>query len=166
MVQGVGFRPFVYRLARANTLAGWVLNGEEGVEIFLEGAEKGLLAFVEDLKTQPPPASSITEIEVRRADPLGLNEFTIRESHRRDRPTVRISPDLPVCEQCLRELSISRTVVTGIPTSIAQIVDHATQSFCLCLTTGLTPRCSGGPWTTTAHPNIAIPATGVFMHSR
>ncbi|MGB9286239.1 MAG: carbamoyltransferase HypF, partial [Candidatus Sulfotelmatobacter sp.] len=104
VVQGVGFRPFVYRLARANTLAGWVLNGEEGVEIFLEGAEKGLLAFVEDLKTQPPPASSITEIEVRRADPLGLNEFTIRESHRRDRPTVRISPDLPVCEQCLREL--------------------------------------------------------------
>ncbi len=104
VVQGVGFRPFVYRLARANTLAGWVLNGEEGVEIFLEGAEKGLLAFVEDLKTQPPPASSITEIEVRRADPLGLIEFTIRESHRRERPTVRISPDLPVCDECLREL--------------------------------------------------------------
>ncbi len=104
VVQGVGFRPFVYRLARANTLAGWVLNGEEGVEIFLEGAEKGLLAFVQDLKTQPPPASSITEIEVRRADPLGLIEFTIRESHRRDRPTVRISPDLPVCDECLQEL--------------------------------------------------------------
>ncbi len=104
VVQGVGFRPFVYRLARANTLAGWVLNGEEGVEIFLEGAEEGLLAFVRHLKTQPPPASSITEIEVRRADPLGLNEFTIRESHRRERPTVRISPDLPVCDECLREL--------------------------------------------------------------
>ena len=40
-VQGVGFRPFVYRLARANTLFGWVLNGEEGVEIFLEGSEGG-----------------------------------------------------------------------------------------------------------------------------
>ncbi len=104
VVQGVGFRPFVYRLARANTLAGWVLNGEEGVEIFLEGAEEGLLAFVRHLKTQPPPASSITEIEVRRADPLGLHEFTIRESHRRERPTVRISPDLPVCDECLREL--------------------------------------------------------------
>jgi hydrogenase maturation protein HypF len=104
VVQGVGFRPFVYRLARANTLAGWVLNGEEGVEIFLEGAEKGLLAFVQDLKTQPPPASSITEIEVHSASPLGLNEFTIRESHRRDRPTVRISPDLPVCDACVNEL--------------------------------------------------------------
>ena len=40
VVQGVGFRPFVYRLARANTLAGWVLNGEEGVEIFVEGADE------------------------------------------------------------------------------------------------------------------------------
>jgi len=104
VVQGVGFRPFVYRLARANTLAGWVLNGEEGVEIFLEGAEKGLLAFVQDLKTQPPPASSITEIEVHSAAPLGLNEFTIRESHRRERPTVRISPDLPICDACVNEL--------------------------------------------------------------
>jgi hydrogenase maturation protein HypF len=104
VVQGVGFRPFVYRLARANTLAGWVLNGEGGVEIFLEGAEKGLLGFVRDLKSQPPPASSITEIEVHRAEPVGLNEFTIRESHRRDRPTVRITPDLPVCDACLKEL--------------------------------------------------------------
>jgi hydrogenase maturation protein HypF len=104
VVQGVGFRPFVYRLARANTLAGWVLNGEEGIEIFLEGAEKGLLAFVRDLKTQSPPASSIAEIEVRRAAPLGLLEFTIRESRHRERPTVRISPDLPVCAACLKEL--------------------------------------------------------------
>lgn len=104
VVQGVGFRPFVYRLAQANTLAGWVLNGAEGVEIFLEGAETGLRAFVRDLKTQPPQASSITEIEVHRADPLGLDEFTIRESQNGHQPTVRISPDLPVCEECLGEL--------------------------------------------------------------
>ncbi|MGB8987053.1 MAG: carbamoyltransferase HypF [Candidatus Sulfotelmatobacter sp.] len=104
VVQGVGFRPFVYRLARANTLAGWVLNGEQGVEIFLEGAEKSLLAFVQNLKSEPPPASNITEIEIHRADPIGLNEFTIRESHRRDRLTVRITPDLPVCDACLKEL--------------------------------------------------------------
>jgi hydrogenase maturation protein HypF len=48
VVQGVGFRPFVYRLASANTLNGWVLNAEEGVEIHLEGAETGLEAFVRD----------------------------------------------------------------------------------------------------------------------
>jgi hydrogenase maturation protein HypF len=104
VVQGVGFRPYVYRLARANMLAGWVLNGERGVEIFLEGAELGLQAFVHDLKTQPPPAASIAEIEVRDAVPVGLNEFTIRDSQRLDRPTVRISPDLPVCHDCLEEL--------------------------------------------------------------
>jgi hydrogenase maturation protein HypF len=68
VVQGVGFRPFVYRLARANTLNGWVLNAEEGVEIHLEGAETGLEAFVRDLKAQPErihhphePASGTTD---------------------------------------------------------------------------------------------------------
>lgn len=104
VVQGVGFRPFVYRLARANTLGGWVLNGEEGVEIYLEGAEQGLQAFVQEMKMQPPPAASIAEMEVHPVVPLGVNEFTIRESQRRERPTVRISPDLPVCEACLDEL--------------------------------------------------------------
>jgi hydrogenase maturation factor HypF (carbamoyltransferase family) len=104
VVQGVGFRPFVYRLARANTLAGWVLNGEEGVEIYLEGAEPGLQAFVQDLKAQPPPAASIAQIEVHRAAAPGLHEFTIRESQRRERPTVCIAPDLPVCDACLKEL--------------------------------------------------------------
>ena len=104
VVQGVGFRPFVYRLARENSLAGWVINGEEGVEIFLEGDELGLQSFLRDLKTQPPPSSSVTEIELEPAQPSGLLDFRIRDSRRRDRPTVRISPDLPVCEACLREL--------------------------------------------------------------
>lgn len=103
VVQGVGFRPFVYRLARANTLAGWVLNGEEGVEIHIEGAEPGLQAFVKDLKTDSP-AADIAAIEIHRAAPIGLSEFTIRASQCRERPTVRISPDLPVCDDCLKEL--------------------------------------------------------------
>ena len=104
VVQGVGLRPFVYRLARANTLSGWVLNAEEGVEIHLEGAEQGLEAFVRGLRTEPPPAASIVEIEVEPAQPEGLREFTIRESPQRRHPTVRISPDLPVCNDCLQEL--------------------------------------------------------------
>ena len=104
VVQGVGFRPFVYRLARANRLNGWVLNAEEGVELHLEGAETGLEAFVRGLKTQPPPAASIAEIEIQPAEPLGLRQFTIRSSQHRVHPTVRISPDLPVCDQCLQEL--------------------------------------------------------------
>jgi hydrogenase maturation protein HypF len=115
VVQGVGFRPFVYRLARANTLGGWVLNGEDGVEIYLEGAEQGLQAFLREMKTLPPPAASIAEMEVHAVAPLGVNEFTIRESQRRERPTVRISPDLPVCDACLEELFDPRNPRYGYP---------------------------------------------------
>lgn len=104
VVQGVGFRPFVYRLAQANTLAGWVLNGEQGVEIHLEGSEEHLDHFIQDLRSNPPQAARIADIQVLDTQPQGFHDFTIRESQRLDRPTVRISPDLPVCEQCISEL--------------------------------------------------------------
>src|SRR5271157_89029 len=104
VVQGVGFRPFVYRLARANTLTGWVLNGEEGVEIHLEGAEPSLDAFVRDLTVRAPAAASIAEVVVKPVEAVGLHDFTIRSSEHRERPTVRISPDLAVCDECLEEL--------------------------------------------------------------
>ncbi len=104
VVQGVGFRPFVFRLARANALAGWVFNGGEGAEIFLEGADDRLEAFVRDLTSAAPAAARITEIEVTACAPRGIRDFTIRESRREDRLTTRMSPDLPVCDDCLREL--------------------------------------------------------------
>ena len=104
VVQGVGFRPFVFRLAHANTLAGWVSNGDEGVEIFLEGSETGLENFVHELQAAPPDAANISEIEICASDPIGVNDFQIRESRREQRPTTRISPDLPVCADCLHEL--------------------------------------------------------------
>ena len=104
VVQGVGFRPFVYRLARAHGLSGWVINAEAGVEIHAEGTQAELQAFVHELETKPPPAAQITSLDVQVEEHQGLSEFTIRESLRRDRPTVRISPDLPVCEACLTEL--------------------------------------------------------------
>ncbi len=115
VVQGVGFRPFVYRLARANTLTGWVLNGEEGVEIHLEGTEPSLDAFLRELKVQAPPAASIAEIEVEPADPVGMQEFTIRSSERREHPTVRISPDLAVCDACVEELFDPANLRYGYP---------------------------------------------------
>ena len=104
VVQGVGFRPFVYRLARQHGIAGWVLNGEEGVAIHAEGDDDALLAFLDRLRIDAPPAAVIAEIDVHEAAPDGFTDFTICESERRDRPTVRISPDLPVCNACLREL--------------------------------------------------------------
>ncbi|HEY8715782.1 MAG TPA: carbamoyltransferase HypF, partial [Candidatus Acidoferrum sp.] len=108
VVQGVGFRPFVYRLARANGLTGWVLNAEEGVEIHLEGEEQPLQVFLEELKTQPPPAASIVTVRVVPAESAGYTEFKILASTRDGKPTVRVSPDLPVCEECLAELFDSR----------------------------------------------------------
>jgi hydrogenase maturation protein HypF len=104
VVQGVGFRPFVYRLAHSWGLAGWVLNGETGVEIHVEGASQALQGFLESLRTQPPPAARIAALDAEPALPQGFPEFVIRESRRQEHPTVRIAPDLPVCPSCLEEL--------------------------------------------------------------
>jgi hydrogenase maturation protein HypF len=103
-VQGVGFRPFVFRLALANALKGWVLNGEDGVQIHVEGSEAALDAFVRELNEQAPPAAVIAGIEVTAAALAPFNTFDIRESRRIGPPTVRIAPDLPVCRECLTEL--------------------------------------------------------------
>jgi len=105
VVQGVGFRPFVYRIASELKLAGWVLNGEEGVAIHLEGDEERVQQFIRRLKSEAPPASRIVTVEVETVAAAGFQKFTIKESERKDRPTVRISPDLPVCDECLEELA-------------------------------------------------------------
>jgi len=104
VVQGVGFRPFVFRLARANMLSGWVLNGEEGVEIHVEGDESDVGAFVKALKVHPPPAAQIAEVDIQNATLVGSKDFVIRETQRSGALSVRISPDLPVCHACLAEL--------------------------------------------------------------
>jgi hydrogenase maturation protein HypF len=115
VVQGVGFRPFVYRLARANTLAGWVLNAGEGVEIHLEGAEERVNAFLRALETEAPAAAEIVAIDVESRAVTGLQDFTIRDSRKRDRLSARISPDLAVCERCLAELFDSADPRFGYP---------------------------------------------------
>jgi hydrogenase maturation protein HypF len=115
VVQGVGFRPFVFRLAQANSLAGWVLNEEGGVDIHLEGAEADLDAFLDALSSKPPAAAQITAIDIEPSQPAGLREFTIRKTRRNGQPTVRISPDLPVCDECLAELRDASDPRYGYP---------------------------------------------------
>jgi hydrogenase maturation protein HypF len=104
VVQGVGFRPFVYRLAREHGLHGWVLNAESGVEIHVEGAPSALPGFLGAIESQAPAASRIASFDIVPTLVSGFDDFTIRESERTSRPTVRISPDLPVCPDCLREM--------------------------------------------------------------
>jgi hydrogenase maturation protein HypF len=103
-VQGVGFRPFTYRLAQRFALGGWVLNAEAGVEIHVEGAADALAAFERALAAEAPRAAQILAIESTAATPGGHAGFAIRETQARGVPTVRIAPDLAVCEACLREL--------------------------------------------------------------
>ncbi len=140
VVQGVGFRPFVYRLAQEHDLAGWVLNGEEGVAIYAEGREEKLAAFIEAIRTQAPPAAVVSDVEVQPAEPSGLTGFIIRESARRERPTARISPDLPVCDQCLQELSDPANPRCRYPYINCTNCGHATPSLLLFPMTGPTPR--------------------------
>jgi hydrogenase maturation protein HypF len=104
VVQGVGFRPFIYRLAQANGLKGWVVNAEGGVEIHLEGEDQPLQSFLEEMKARSPQAAVVAEVIVESAPASGFSDFTIRESIGKQHPTARISPDLPVCDNCLKEL--------------------------------------------------------------
>lgn len=104
VVQGVGFRPFVYRLARQHNLCGWVLNHENGAAIHVEGCQSCLQAFIAALKAEGPTAAQISSVEIRQTEPAGFAEFVIRDSERSGSPSTRISPDLPVCDDCLAEL--------------------------------------------------------------
>lgn len=104
IVQGVGFRPFVYRLAHAHGLCGWVRNGESGVDIYVEGEPPSVESFEAAIAAEAPAAAHITSQTSDPAPPQGLSDFVIRDSERRDRPTTALSPDLPTCAACLREL--------------------------------------------------------------
>jgi len=104
VVQGVGFRPFVYRLAREHGLAGWVLNHSGGVEIQVEGAAALLAAFARDLREQAPPRARIEGVEVAELPAAGYTTFDIRPSVSEEGRYQLISPDIATCPDCLREL--------------------------------------------------------------
>ncbi len=105
VVQGVGFRPFVFRLAQALGLSGWVRNDLEGVLIEVSATPEVLSAFVQALREQAPPAAQVERIEVVERRPGGLPPgFAILESEASGPITALISPDLTLCPDCLREL--------------------------------------------------------------
>jgi len=105
VVQGVGFRPFVYRLARRHALAGWVLNGESGVVVHVEGALDALDAFARAVVDEAPAAATVASVHTTTGVREGFDDFVIRPSDpAADRLTARIAPDMTVCDACLREL--------------------------------------------------------------
>ncbi|MCD6309621.1 MAG: carbamoyltransferase HypF [Candidatus Eremiobacteraeota bacterium] len=104
IVQGVGFRPFVYGLARRLGLTGYVLNNSNGVEIVLEGPKDRILDFEKQLLSSPPPRARIIQSEKKWEEPVGISEFTIKESCDLDTTYALISPDIATCPDCLKEL--------------------------------------------------------------
>lgn len=104
VVQGVGFRPFVYRIAHELGIAGSVQNGAEGVEIVAEGSASELDRLIARLRAEAPPAASIARVDVTDVPVSGARAFAIVESATHERPTVRMAPDLAVCAACLKEL--------------------------------------------------------------
>jgi len=104
IVQGVGFRPYVYRLAIERNLAGSVANSSAGVTIEIEGPVEAVEEFVTRLPLAAPPLSHITRVWVREVPCNGDHEFRILASKRGEPVRTLISPDIAICEDCLREL--------------------------------------------------------------
>ena len=104
IVQGVGFRPFIYQLAKRCRLNGWVRNQSDGVEIEVAGPAVSVETFIRSISSEPPPLARITSVESADLSYRELVGFTIAESRPVESRTTLISPDVCTCSDCLREL--------------------------------------------------------------
>ena len=166
LVQGVGFRPFVYRLAATHALAGWVRNTTGSVEIVVEGPERRLAAFVSALRQEAPPLASVSAITVAPCSPSHFNAFEILPSLAQPDAFQPVSPDMAICPDCLRELfdpanqryrypfincthcGPRLTIITGVPYDRPNTTMAAFRS------------------ARPAPPNMPIRATAAFMPSQ
>ncbi len=103
IVQGVGFRPFIYQLAHEHDINGSVINDTAGVFIEAEGDEQNLNSFIRDIELQAPPLSHITSLEKQEGERKGFHRFSIDKSRDAGERMVFYSPDIAVCTQCLDE---------------------------------------------------------------
>ncbi len=103
VVQGVGFRPFIYRLATELGLAGWVNNSSEGVTIEIEGERSPLATFLARLQSLAPPISKVQSVIVSEHTLVGYGDFTIRASTSGAK-TASILPDLATCNECRQDI--------------------------------------------------------------
>jgi len=105
LVQGVGFRPFICRLAARHGLFGEVENRTDGVSVILQGDLKTIDLFSNDILKNAPPASDIKSIEINSMSLTGYDCFRISESKNTDNLITEISPDIAVCDDCLEDLA-------------------------------------------------------------
>ena len=105
VVQGVGFRPYVYNLARRHGLTGWVHNHAAGVSLQAEGPAAALEAFLAALPNEAPPLARIETMRTASCSPVGQTEFVIQTSVGGEQPTALIAADATVCPACLEEMN-------------------------------------------------------------
>ncbi len=103
-VQGVGFRPYVYRLAHECRLGGYVLNDASGVLLEVEGDERAVDDFLARLASEAPPLAVVETVSVVPGVPTGESGFSILDSPRGEVANAPITPDTATCDDCLREL--------------------------------------------------------------
>ena len=104
IVQGVGFRPFIYKNATKNNLKGFVNNTSKGVFIEVEGYEEDITSFIEEIKHKPPVLSKVTDIKIIDKEIEGYTNFKIIESKEEEEAITLISPDIAICDDCLRDI--------------------------------------------------------------
>ncbi|MDP4090234.1 MAG: carbamoyltransferase HypF [Bacillota bacterium] len=104
IVQGVGFRPFVYNLALKFNLSGWVNNNSEGVYIDIEGSENDLLLFIDEIKYNPPLLSKVEQVFWAEKDLACFQGFKIKESESKENSITLISPDIATCAECTTDI--------------------------------------------------------------
>jgi hydrogenase maturation protein HypF len=105
VVQGVGFRPFVHRLATELAVTGWVNNSPQGVFVEAESQRPTLEQFLRRLEAEKPPRSSIQSMETTWMDAVGFEKFEIRASENGGDKSALVLPDIATCPDCLREIS-------------------------------------------------------------
>ena len=104
VVQGVGFRPFIYQLADRYHLNGFILNSTSGVSVELEGKENAIEAFLEALQEELPPLARIDTLSAKVGEYVGYTDFQILKSETRNDKSALVSPDIAICQNCLQEM--------------------------------------------------------------
>ncbi|MBN1161449.1 MAG: carbamoyltransferase HypF [Dehalococcoidales bacterium] len=104
VVQGVGFRPFVYQLAIRHNLRGWVCNTSEDVKIEVEGGKQDIDSFIIDLREQAPPLAHIEGMTITEGPAVNYDKFEILRSIAEEGKYQLVSPDIATCQDCLKEI--------------------------------------------------------------
>ncbi|WP_406661620.1 carbamoyltransferase HypF [Methanolobus sp. ZRKC3] len=115
IVQGVGFRPFVYRMAKKHELHGYVKNAGGRVEIIVQGSKRQIDNFLHDLQFENPAQSQIDKLECKEADLCHYTDFSIVKSNTANTPNSILVPDIGICKNCLAELSDPQDRRYGYP---------------------------------------------------